>query len=495
MQEPAQTDSASSATSQDSDSGVSRLATSSELDDEARCLDELAVREADVEVPPQTVVKRGGTFESFRHRDYTLFWTGALVSNTGTWMQNYALAIVVYSFRRSEFDLGLVNFLSGLPILVLAMAAGTIADKVDKRRLLIVSQGVLLLQAAALGILFLTGHLSSERPVFSLLAVALLGLLGGVMSALTFPAWQSLLPDLVPRDALLNAIALNSAQFQTSRLFGPLVASALVLAGASMGDIFLVNAASFLFVIAALWAIRPHPESATAGAVAHGRPTTPPAQGAGQSPGAATRERSWRAMTAGFRYAVEHRVVGVLILSTAVMTIFGMPYMMLLPAIADKTLHQGSLAVSYLMSANGLGAVVGALIVASLPKSTDRERLIPGSLIAMGLFILGFSLSRALWLSLVLSALAGASVLTVNSLTNTAIQAAAPHHLRGRIMALFIMAFMGLMPISSIVFGAIGEAVGPSTAVTGGAVVLVLWAGTLVLRPSLLREETESAAA
>lgn len=458
-------------------------------------LEQLEVREADVGGPPPAVARKGATFESFGHRDYTLFWWGALVSNTGSWMQNYALAIVVYSFRKSEVDLGLVNFLAGIPVLVLAMIAGTIADKVDKRRLLMWSQAVMLVQAAALGFLYNGGRLSSERPVASLIWVAALGLLGGIMSALTFPAWQSLLPDLVPRKLLLNAIALNSAQFQSSRLIGPLAASALVLVGAGMGEIFYVNAGSFIFVIAALWAIRPHPESATAhhenakaeraaqaAAVASEEGAQePPAPSRGE-----TRQRSLRAFTAGVRYARENRVVGIILLSTAVMTIFGMPYMMLLPAIADKTLHQGDIAVSYLMSANGLGAVAGALIVASMPPSTRRERMIPGSLLMMGLFVLGFALSRTMWLSMILSVLAGASVLTVNSLSNTVIQAAVPHELRGRVMALFIMSFMGLMPISSIIFGFIGETIGPSNAVLAGAVVLIAWVLYLFARPALL---------
>ena len=441
-------------------------------------LDSLEVREADVEVPTTDVVRKGGTFESFRHRNFTWFWSGALVSNTGTWMQQYALAIVVYSFRRSEFDLGIVNFVSGIPVLILALFAGVIADRVDKRTLLIWSQAIMLVQAAVLGWLYASGALSAEHAITSLLWVAGLGVVGGVMSALTFPSWQALLPDLVPRPALLNAIALNSAQFQMSRLIGPLLASALVLAGAGMGDLFYVNAASFLFVIAALAAIRPLP---TAGEVAAGRRAHAEA---------ATRDGAFATLMAGVRYARENRAVGMLIVSTAVMTIFGMPYMMLLPAIADKSLHVSKLGVSYLMSANGLGAVAGSLVVASLPHGVNRSRLIPLGLLAMGGFLVAFGLSSSFALSIVISALAGAAVLTVNSLVNTSIQSAVPDRLRGRVMALFIMAFMGLMPVSSIIFGTLGEAIGPSNAVLVGAVVLVAWALLLVARPCLLTEES-----
>lgn len=429
-------------------------------------------READVESPRPQVVRRGGTFESFRHRDYTLFWSGALVSNVGTWMQNYALAIVVWTFRRNELDLGIVNFLTGVPVLFLALWAGSLADRVDRRRLIIWAQVVLMVQAAILAVLFGTGRLSSAHALEGLAWVAVLSLLAGVLAALSFPSWQSILPDLVPKEELLNAIALNSAQFQSARLLGPLAAGALVLAGASMGDIFWVNSVSFLFVIAALLAVRPRPS-----------PRHVPSE----------HESSWETLTAGLRYAREHRTTGVLILTTAVLTIFGMPYMMLIAAIADKALGFGGAqlgkTVSYLMAANGLGAVAGALIVASLPKTVRRENLVRFSLTALAVLLIAFSLSRWLSLSLVLSALAGAAVLTTNSLTNTSIQATVPPQLRGRVVALFIISFLGMMPFSAIVFGAIGTVIGPANAVLVGAVVLLAYALLLFARPSLLLGE------
>lgn len=435
--------------------------------------------EANEEAPPQPVVRRGGTFESFRSRDFSLFWAGALVSNTGSWMQNYALAIVVYSLRSSELDLGIVNFVSGIPVLFLALPGGALADRVDKRKLLIVSQLVLMLQAAALAILYTSGHLSPEggNPTAALLWIAGLGLLGGVMSALTFPAWQSLLPDLVPKGNLLNAIALNSAQFQSARLLGPLIAAGMVLVGAGMGEIFWVNAGSFLFVIAALWAIHPHADYELEAA----RPRT-----------GSKRESSWRMITAGLRYARENRLVGVLIGSTAVMTIFGMPYMMLLPAYADKVLGGGKAETAYLMAANGLGAVAGALVVASLRRGDSRAKLIPWIMVAFSATLIAFSLSQQLWLSMLLSVAGGAGVLSINSLTNTTIQMSAPGQLRGRVMALFIMSFMGLMPVSSLIFGPLGEAIGPGRAILAGAVVLMAWALFLVSQPRLLEAPQDS---
>jgi len=452
--------------------------------DEAAGVEEQTLTlEADVEAPPQAAGRQQGIFESFRHRDFTLFWLGALVSNIGSWMQMYAFGIVVYSFRQSSFDLGLVNFLAGVPVLFLALPAGAIADRVDRRRMLILVQVVLLLQAVALGVLYNLGLLSSSDPVGSLVRISLLGFVGGVFMAFMAPAFQSMLPDLVPRRLLMNGIALNSAQFQSARLLGPLAAAALVLAGAGMGEVFYVNAASFLFVIAALLALRLDRT---------GGPGAVPGSGRGAVPGDGSwRQASWRTLTAGLRHVREDRVVGVLILSTAIMTVCAFPYMTLLPAIVSTSLglsgRELSRAVAFVMAANGLGALTGALVVAGMPVTVRRDRVIGFSLAALAGLLAGFALSRWLPLTLALSALSGAALLATNSLTNTSIQVVAPVHLRGRVMALYVVSFMGMMPISSILFGSLGEAIGPAGAVLAGAVLLLAWAVLLLARPGLLK--------
>jgi MFS family permease len=400
------------------------------------------------------------------------------VSNVGTWMQNYALGIVVFAFRKSEFDLGLITFISGIPVLFLAIAGGAIADRVDRRKLLIWIQVVLIVQAIALGWLYNAGRLTSGNAVEALLWVGSLGIVAGIFNALQFPAWQAMLPDLVPRTSLLNAIALNSAQFQSSRLIGPLVAGTLVVAGAGMGEIFYANAVTFLFVIAALSIIRPkqvHEPSSSRGG-------------------------TMETLLGGLRYARENRVVGLLILSTAVMTVFGFAYMTLLPAIVNKTLgfaiNTGpyNRAVAIIMATNGLGAMVGALSVASLPPTVRRNRIIPISLLIFGVLLLAFSLSRSLWLTAVVSAFAGAALMTTNSLANTSIQATVPPHLRGRVMGLFVMAFLGIMPISALLFGSLGQFIGPSNAVLVGSVFLIAWAVYLVTSQALIKFENSDAA-
>lgn len=449
--------------------------------------------ESDAGSPPADVIRRGGTFQAFRHRAYAIFWSGAMVSNTGTWMQNTALTLLVYSLRRSETDLGLVNFAAGLPTLLFGLQAGVIADRVDRRRLIIWTQAVLMLEAGALGLLFAAGRLDPAHAIEALLWVGGLGVLAGLMSALSFPSWQAIIPDLVPRQTLMNAIALNSAQFQSARLLGPLLAGAMVAGGLTIGDIFWVNAGSFLFVIGAMWIIRP--------------PYAQPLKRAADRPD----ESSWHTLTAGLRYAREHRAIGIFIISTAMLTVFGMPYMMLAPAIVDKALlpsaSGGVLSIAeqaarqvlvnrettFLLAWNGFGAMVGALVVASLPPTIKREKLARLSLLTLALALVAFSLSRNLYLSFAISAVAGASVLTTNSLINTSIQAQVPHELRGRVLALFIISFLGLMPFSALAFGPLGQAIGPTNAVLGGALVLLAYSAFLLARPSLLEPEQTGA--
>jgi MFS family permease len=442
----------------------------------------VAEAESDAGSPTDEVVRHGGTFESFRHRAYALFWSGAFVSNTGTWMQTSVIALLAYGFRHSEADLGVVTFISQIPSLFLALPGGVLADRVDKRRLIIGAQVLLMFQAIAFGILYVTGNLSASTPITSLAWVSFLGLMAGVLTSLSFPAWQAILPDLVPRPALLNAIALNSAQFQSARMLGPAAAfGVMLLAGPAAGiaDVFWINAVSFLFVIGALLAVRvsPHaPEKRTG----------------------AAHEGVWTSLKQGVRHAATHRMIGIVILSTAIVTFFGMPYAILMPAVAEKVLgYHGAAAytpINYvLLAGNGFGALLGALTVASLPRSVRRERLMRWTILATAVVLIAFAFTPWLWLSLLLSALAGACVLTTNSLANTSVQANVPHHLRGRVMSVYIMAFLGIMPLSAATFGPLAEAIGTSWAIAGGALVLLAWSLVLIARPSLLTHDEPEA--
>jgi MFS family permease len=439
--------------------------------------------EADTVVPPAALVRRGwiaGTFQSFRHRDFTLFWSGALVSNVGTWMQNAALALVVYALQpaRAAFNTGLVQGLAGLPVLFLAIPAGAVADRVDRRKLLVWIQVVLLLQAAAIGVLYDTHVLTPAQPLLSLALVGGLGLIGGIFVAFQGPAFQSILPDLVPRESLMNGIALNSAQLQSSRMLGPAIVGGMILVGAGMGLVFYINAASFLFVIAALLAIKTRVEfhAGHAAAAAHAPAGEPSA---------------WKTLTAGIAYAREHPAIGVLILTTALLVFLGFPYMIILTAIVHArfpgaSVDQVNQFYAIVYTCNGFGALVGTLAIAGLPATIRRNRLIPLTLLAFASLICVFSFAPSLPVMAVCSVAAGAAYISTSTLVMTSIQSAVPGHLRGRVMALFMMAFMGVMPLSAFAFGPLGQAIGPDSAVLVGGVALTAWALTLILRPKWL---------
>jgi Na+/melibiose symporter-like transporter len=420
--------------------------------------------EADVSSPPRRVLRGLRTFESFGHRDYAYFFVGALLSNIGTWTQTVALGWVIYALTNSSSSLGIVNFLSGIPIFFLTLLAGSLVDHVDRRTLLIWSQLIMMGQAIGFAYLNHTGHITIGW-------IYALTLAGGVVSAFMFPAWQAMVPDLVPRSSLLNAVALSSAQFNAARLVGPMVTAA-IMAGFAANEnlgitmVFTFNAVSFLFVIWALAVIRPNQEM-------HSRE--------GQS--------ARQTLGAGVAYARDHAHVAVHLLTTTMLVVFGMPFMTLLPAIAVDTLGLGSAGYSSLMVFNGLGALAGALAVASLPRSVRRERIIRYglSVMAFGSIALGFSRSYALSSALLL--VLGAAFLACVSSINTNLQTAAPNHLRGRIMALFVVAFMGMMPFGSLAFGALGDLIGSGGAVATGGVVLLGWAVYLQLRPHLLHSD------
>lgn len=455
--------------------------------------------EADTVVPPAALIRRGwvaSTFESFRYRDFTLFWSGALVSNVGTWMQNAALAIVVYALQpaRASLNTGIVMGVSGLPVLFLAIPAGAVADRVDRRKLLIWIQVVLLVQAAALGVLYDTRVITPTQAIFSLVLVAALGLIGGIFVAFQGPAFQAMLPDLVPRESLMNGIALNSAQLQSSRMLGPAIVAGMVLLGSGIGLVFYINALSFLFVIAALLAIRPRPEfRAGHGAEAARNPGEAPGSQAHGTAGMerAEVENAWTTLMAGITYAREHNAIGVLILTTAFLVFLGFPYVTILTAIIHTQLGGTEAQVERMYAIvytfNGMGALIGALGVAGLPATIKRNRVIPLALLAFSALIMAFSFAHTLALMIVCTILAGAAYITTSSLVMTSIQAAVPGYLRGRVMALFMMSFMGVMPLSAFAFGPLGQVLGPDKAVLVGGALLFAWALLLISRPSWLQ--------
>lgn len=420
--------------------------------------------EADASSPPRRILRSVRTFESFRYRDYRYFFSGALISNLGSWMQTVALGWVIYALTHSSTALGIVNFLSGIPIIFLTLFAGSLVDHADRRKLLLWAQVLLMVQAVAFAWLNHTGSMT-------IWWIYALTLFGGIVSAVVMPAWQATVPNLVPRQSILNAVALSSAQFNAARLLGPMATAVIMAAFASnetlgITAVFSVNAVSFLFVIYALSVVRPKQDILPRG------------------------KQSLRETAgAGIAFVRKHPHVAMHLASAAMLTIFGTPFMTLLPAITVERLGLGSTGYSGLMVFNGLGALIGALTVASLPRRVRRERIIRYSMAVMAASLIGISLSHDYAVSSILLVVAGAALLSCVSSINTNVQVAVPDELRGRVMALFVISFMGMMPFGAIGFGRLGDAIGPSEAVFAGAVVLLGWATFLAVRPRVLCPE------
>lgn len=393
-------------------------------------------------------------FSSLFHRNYALLWTGAFLSNIGTWMQMVALSWVVFSLTKSARALGIVNFLNSLPVFFFVLYAGSLADRINRRRLLVIAETLLLLFALALGIL-------SSLSKLNMYWIASLTFLTGMGTAFIFPTWQAIIPDVVPRRDLMNAIALNSAQFNGARMIGPAMAG-VVLAAFGAAANFYVNAVSFLAVIIALFMIQPS------------APKPRPVKSA------------WRHLLEGLRYARRHPTVGLLLMYVGILTVFGLSYVVLLPIYASDVLKTGAKGYGFLAGASGLGSLTGALTVASVAHMKRRGGLVKWTIGSFGIFLILFSLSKAYFLSLALMVGVGWSFLASTSTINTMIQEAVPNEIRGRVMAIYIWMFLGLQPFGSLGFGELAHRFQPQTPILIGGGVLLLSSILLFAKPHLL---------
>jgi|DewCreStandDraft_5_1066085.scaffolds.fasta_scaffold00628_13 MFS family permease len=403
-----------------------------------------------------TAPAQAETFRSLRkYPNYRLYWIGAFASNIGTWVQTVAQGWLVYQLTSSPFSLGLVSFASAVPVLALALIGGVLADRIERRTLMIGTQTAAMLQALVLGLLTLSGVVRFEHVL--VLSFAL-----GVINALNTPVRQGIISDLVPREDLQNAIGINSAQFQASRLIGPGIAG-ILLAAVGAGWCFLINAISFLAVIFSLTRLRLPPRT--------------------------TRVRSLGFIgdaLEGLRYVRQNRTISTLISLAAIPAFFGYPYTTLLPVFARDLLHVGAGGLGLLYSATGLGSLVGALGVASAGALRARGRLQLGALCTFGLCLIGFAASRFIGLSLLLLVVASASSMTYSALNQTFLQSLTADEFRGRVLSVLTLTTFGLIPLGSMLEGAIAQHFGASTAVGMGGLACCLVGGTILLtRPEV----------
>ncbi len=381
---------------------------------------------------------------ALRHRNYRLYFTGQGISLVGTWMTRLTTSWLVWRLTQSPEMLGLLGFIGQVPTFVLAPLAGVWVDRLDRHRLLLVTQWLAMFQSLALAGLALSGTIEVWH-VFALQA------LQGVLNAFEMPSRQALLVQLVAdRADLSNAIALNSSMVNAARLIGP-SAAGLLIAWLGEGWCFLIDGLSYVAVIASLLAMR---------LAVHERTGKP--------------RKVLHELADGLRYAGGFSPIRAILLLLALVGVFGMPYRVLMPIIATGTLHGGPHTLGFLMGAMGVGALAGALYLASRRTVVGLGRLIPIAAGIFGLGLVALGLSHWLWLSLALMVMTGLGFMLHMAASNTVIQTLVRDDMRGRVMALYGVAFLGMAPFGSLLAGAVAARIGaPATLLVCGVVCMV----------------------
>jgi MFS family permease len=383
-------------------------------------------------------------FRAIRHRNYRLFFFGQSVSLIGTWITRLASSWLVYRLTDSEFLLGLVTFVGQIPSLVLSPIAGVYIDRWNKHRVLLITQVLAMCQSTMLSFLTLTDRITVGD-------VLLLQTLQGIINAFDTPARQSFVVQMVEdRADLPNAIALNSALVNGSRMIGPAIGG-LLIAAVGEGWCFAVDAVSYVFVIGSLMAMQ-----------------------VSMSIEREDRTPVITALAAGYRYVSEFAPVRSGLLLVALISMLGMPYQVLMPVMASEVLGGGANTLGVLMTATGLGALVGSVYLASRHTVLGLGRRIAQAAMLFGGALIAFSLSNHLWLSLLLLPLTGVGFIITLAATNTVVQTVVPEELRGRVMSFYTVAFLGTSPIGSLFAGLAAERIGaPSTIALGGTACLI----------------------
>ena len=413
------------------------------------------------------MLEMGRGFSAVRHRNFRLYWIGQIVSLAGTWMQSVSQPWLVLLLGGSYIQLGIVVALQFAPSLLLAPLGGVLADRVDKRRLLIFTQSVAALQAAVLFALTATG-------VVEIWHIMVLALALGFVNALDMPGRQAFISAMIEnKEDLPNAIALNSSMVNVARLLGPSIAG-VVIAATNEGWCFAIDGVSYLGVIAALIAMR----------------VAPRAVRSGPRPGA------WQQFVEGWRYAFGFRPIRSIILLLALVSLVGVPYSVLMPIFAATVFHGGPHTLGFLMGASGCGALAGALWLATRRSVIGLGRIIVVASAAFGAGLIGFSFASSLTIAIPCLVVAGCGFIVQMASSNTIIQTIVDEDKRGRVMSFYMMAFLGTVPFGSLIAGWLSSRIGaPHTLLLGGICCLAgaAWFATelplirIAVRPIYIR--------
>jgi predicted MFS family arabinose efflux permease len=383
-------------------------------------------------------------FSSLKVRNFRIYWIGMLVSLIGTWIQQVAQSWLVFQLTNSSFLLGFVGFLNSIPVLIFSLFAGVLADRIEKRRILIATQIAFMILAFLLAILT---HLKLITP----LQIMIIALFNGVVMAFDAPSRQAMVVELVGKAHLPNAIALSSVAFNSSRIIGPALAGVLV-AAIGMSGCFYLNGISFLAVIAALLFIR---IQSSAQQEHHKSPL--------------------KDLKEGLIFVRDNRLILSLISMVGVVSLFGIAYIILMPIFANDVLHVGVKGLAALMSASGIGALIGALILARLGDFKKKGVFLISSALVFSLSLIFFAISKIYILSLAALVFVGGASVTSVALVNIILQTNVPDRFRGRVMSVFMITFAGVMPFGNLLAGILAQGFGVSVAVMSGGIICTLF--------------------
>ena len=407
--------------------------------------------------PRESPRKKLQITRALQHRNYRLFFSGQTVSLVGTWITRIATSWLVYRLTGSVFLLGIVGFFGQIPTLVLAPFAGVLVDRWDRHRILLITQFLSMLQSVGLAVLTFSG-------VITVTDILILQVAQGIINAFDTPARQAFVVEMVEdRSHLSNAIALNSSMVTASRVVGPSIGGVLIAAFGE-GWCFTVDAISYVAVIASLLAMRLE-----------------------KRPVRVSETRMLQELGAGFRYVTHFAPVRDSLLLLALVATMGMPYTVLMPAIAATVLHGGPHTLGFLMTAAGAGALAGAVYLASRTSVLGLGRAIVVATVTFGAALVAFSFSRILWLSLLLLPFVGGGMMVEMAATNTIVQTIVEDEMRGRVMAFYAMAFLGTAPLGSLMAGLVASHIGPMRTIMIGGVACIIGGVIFAFRLPVLR--------
>ena len=412
---------------------------------------------AEPDINRRTRPSLNAAFMSLQHRNYRLWFTGQLASLIGTWMQTTAIGFLVFQLTHSSAYLGYVGFAAGLPTLLLTLLGGVASDRMPRRTLLLITQNSMMALAFILS--FLT-FFHIVQP-WHLLIIAFCG---GIANAFDAPARQSFVRELVPPEDITNAIALNATMFNSALAVGPAVAG-ITYAAFGPGICFMINGVSFLAVIIALSMMRLQPFVKVQ-----------------------KLNSTLKDLKTGLRYVISHDTIGILIVIVAISNIFGMGYMTLFPAWAVNILHGDSSTLGFLQSSRGFGSLIAALTIASFGRFRSKGRLLTIGSFVFPIFILLFSFTRILSISILMLIGAGWGFMALLNMCNALVQTHVADELRGRVMSVYAMSLMGMMPIGSLLCGTLAEATSVTTTVAFCGIVELLFATWIYFRVPRIRK-------